>query len=180
MVKETLIWNVILLRSLSYDKLNYLAALLNNKGLTTRLWFSRVALSQEKNVSAKVNVKDLISAQGIHSTLIIHNFLNMPHAPVCPFVDQWLLTLLGGCIEENIPFLHSPYFWKSVYMHLCIYLCLHEFPDKFSSSVPLEICILESFSVSMNKIFEMYLWRNSFFSLPYSWLYFLLLLMQQS
>ena len=26
-----------------------------------------------------------------------------------------------------------------------------------------EICILESFSVSVNKIFEIYLWRNSFF-----------------
>ena len=31
-----------------------------------------------------------------------------------------------------------------------------------------EICVLESCSVSVNKIFEMHLCRNVFFSLPYS------------
>ena len=127
MVKEILIWNVILLRSLSYDKLNYLAALLNNKGLTTRLWFSRVALSQEKNVSAKVNVKDLISAQGIHSTLIIHNFLNMSHAPVCPFVDQWLLTLLGGCIEKKGPIVCRGYLYPLLAFPILLKKCIYAF-----------------------------------------------------
>ena len=35
-----------------------------------------------------------------------------------------------------------------------------------------EICILESFSVSMSKIFEIHLCEGIlFFSLPYSWLY---------
>ena len=69
----------------------------------------------------------------------------MPHAPGMAF------NLLGGCtgkkgpkgcrgylslLFNNPPFLHSPDFWNSVYMHLCIFVCLHEFTDDFSSSVP--------------------------------------------
>ena len=78
-----------------------------------------VTLSQGNNISAKANFTDLISKQGIHSALIIHNFLNMPHARGMAF------NLLGGCtgkkgpkgcrgylslLFNNPPFLHSPDF----------------------------------------------------------------------
>ena len=132
-----------------------------------------VTLSQGNNVSAEANLADLISKQGIHFALIIHNFLNMPHAPVCPFVEGQL-TLCGVALgkkapkvqegvypsfSNNPPFLHSPDLWKSVYMHLCIYVCLHEFPDDFSGSVPLnELFYSSSFKI-YKQIFPRILFR---------------------
>ena len=78
----------------------------------------------------------MISKHGIHSALIIHNFLNMPHVPVCSFVEEWLLTLLGVLLVKKVHkfsesiypsfsnnplFLHYPFFEKA-YICICAYM----------------------------------------------------------